>query len=75
MYLYLYYNESVHLFIHNFIYLFAYLEKGQVFEYNLVGNFNLIIHVLVIRRKDHGLTDIVSNEGRRPEFDTISVRP
>ena len=32
-------------------------------------------YVLVIRRKDHGLTDIVSNEGRRPEFDTISVRP
>ena len=32
------------------------------------------ISVLVIRRKDHGLTDIVSNEGRRPEFDTISVR-
>ena len=32
-------------------------------------------YVLVIRRKDNGLTDIVSNEGRRPEFDTISVRP
>ena len=45
MYLYLYYNESVYLFIHNFIYLFAYLEKEQVLEYNLVGNFYLIIHV------------------------------
>ena len=32
-------------------------------------------YVLVIRRKDDGLTDIVSNEARRAEFDTISVRP
>ena len=36
---------------------------------------NTCNEVLVIRRKEYGLTDIVSNEGRRPEFDTISVRP
>ena len=34
-----------------------------------------LCYVLVIRRKDDGLTDIVSNEARRAEFDTISVRP
>ena len=34
-----------------------------------------VLYVLVIRRKDDGLTDIVSNEARRAEFDTISVRP
>ena len=30
---------------------------------------------LVIRLKEYGVTDIVSNSGLRPSFDTISVRP
>ena len=33
-----------------------------------IGHSFLKFSVLVIRRKDHGLTDIVSNEGRRPEL-------
>ena len=44
-------------------------------HFNLQITINFVQYVLVIRRKDHGLTDIESNEGRRPEFNTISVRP
>ena len=50
-----------------------YFMHGELTEG--LPKFNAGYYVLVIRRKDDGLTDIVSNEARRAEFDTISVRP
>ena len=57
----------MYLFIHNSIALFAYLEKEQVLEYNLVGNFtkyNLIFGHIVTAPSSltnsglHKITDI-----------------
>ena len=36
--------------------------------------FEIGLLILVIHRKEYGLTDVVSNEGLRPSFDTIAVR-
>ena len=54
----------------------SYDRQGPVLFYSPTHtHFMRSVYVLVIRRKDDGLTDIVSNEARRAEFDTISVRP
>ena len=50
--------------------------RALLYEWKLAFVLSVkFVYVLVIRRKDDVLTDIVSNEARRAEFDTISVRP
>ena len=66
---------GMHCSMHNFLGINKLVQEPYQNILTVYYSIYYSVSVLVIRRKDHGLTDIVSNEGRRPEFDTITVRP